>query len=451
MASKSKYAQYDTLIKEWCEETNYNVSQVSYRLALHLEQRGGRATGAMTGYVRTFMKNELGEVPPQKKRVSVKNKLIQQAKASSFSSDVKITIGTETKTNQYPEKQQGILPSAWSIDLARYLTIEEFCNKYGLNPGSVKSSKLVTHNAGHMTYNIAFDGNEVVDDFDYLGETERALSDIKPYKAKDKKLGKQGVISLADLHFGAYILGLKETPDFSAAILVGMLRRAALKINKFEYKVVHVHLLGDLIESFTGMNHINVWKSLEYGHHGVGVVKMFVKMFKENFLDLIINLGDIKVIAGNHDRTSSSSHEDTEGGVAELIGWGLELLGYPIEFSPSIIKHVVEDTCYILNHGHHYITKKLTTQEICWKFGEKGLFNFICEAHLHSRIAKLTAVQLKNFNMITDDNIDCRRQTLISLFTGNSYSEYGGWSTKAGFTISESNGNKGINVFDFSF
>jgi hypothetical protein len=53
--------------------------------------------------------------------------------------------------------------------------------------------------------------------------------------------------------------------------------------------------------------------------------------------------------------------------------------------------------------------------------------------------------------MIMDDNVDVRRQVLCSLFTGNSYSEYGGWSTKAGFTITESNGNKGVNVFDFSF
>jgi len=444
MARVSKYAQHDDLIEELCREYDYRVNTIALRLSEYLG-RGSKPTGAMRAYVEKYIYS-IGETPSL-----VYSKKPTSSRVIRGSRDLSTEIVTDTETNQYPEHPPGELPSAWCSNRGRYLTIQEFCNKYGLNPDSVKSSKLVTHNAGHMTYNIAFDGNEIMDDFDYLGELEKALDSIPIYKPKKKKLGKEGVVSLADLHFGAYILGLKETPDFSASILVNMLRRAAMKVNKFDYGVVHIHLLGDLIESFTGLNHINVWKSLEYGHHGVGVIKMFVKMFKENFLDLIINLGEVKVIAGNHDRTSSSSKEDTEGGVAELIGWGLELLGYSVEFSPSIITHVVEDTCYILNHGHHYLTKKLSTQEICWKYGKKGFFNFVCEGHLHSRIAKLNATQLKNFNMIMDDNIDVRRQVFCSLFTGNSYSEYGGWSTKAGFTITESNGNKGVNVFDFSF
>lgn len=438
MERVSKYAQYNDLIKVWCEEFGYVSLTIANKLSMHTTNGEKKyATGAIRNYIDKYLRENHSD----------KLDLIKR----HIKSDTSIETSTETETNQYPDNTPGKLPSAWSFELSRYLTIQEFCTKYGLNPDSVKSSKLVTHNAGHMTYNIAFDGNETSDAFDYIGEMEKALESIPVYKPKKKKLGKEGVVSLADLHFGAYIVGLKETPDFSAAILVNMLRRAAMKVNKFGYATVHIHLLGDLIESFTGLNHINVWKNLEYGHHGVGVIKMFVKMFKENFLDLIINLGEIKVIAGNHDRTSSSSKEDTEGGVAELIGWGLELLGYSVEFSPSIISHIVEDTCYILNHGHHYITKKLSTQEICWKYGEKGLFNFVCEGHLHSRIAKLNAAQLKNFNMISDDNVDVRRQVFCSLFTGNSYSEYGGWSTKAGFTITESNGNKGVNVFDFSF
>ena len=73
---------------------------------------------------------------------------------------------------------------------------------------------------------------------------------------------------------------------------------------------------------------------------------------------------------------------------------------------------------------------------MCWDYGVKGKFNFITEGHLHSRIKKLDAKQIKNFEMISDDNTDCRRQVCPSLFTGNSYSEYGGWSTTAGFIIS---------------
>ena len=50
---------------------------------------------------------------------------------------------------------------------------------------------------------------------------------------------------------------------------------------------VHVHLLGDLIESFTGLNHKNSWKGLDKGMFGVSAVKLFVKLFKKHFLDNI--------------------------------------------------------------------------------------------------------------------------------------------------------------------
>ena len=230
MARVSKYAQYNNLLSVWCKEYSYRVNPIAYRLAVHLGMQGKDANGAMRSYVGTYIKS-LG-IDPVYRSGNQANKA-NAPKASEWN-PTEITTGTET--NQYPEHAPGTLPSAWSIDLGRYLTIQEFCKKYGLNPDSVKSSKLVTHNAGHMTYNIAFDGNEVVDDFDYLGELEAALENIPVYKTKGKKLGKEGVISLADLHFGAYIIGLKETPDFTAAILVNMLRRAALKVNKFNYK-----------------------------------------------------------------------------------------------------------------------------------------------------------------------------------------------------------------------
>lgn len=72
---------------------------------------------------------------------------------SDDSSDSDIDNETKTVTNQYKEFNS---PSAWSQSKGRFLSIEEFCDTYGLDFSTVKSSKLVTHNAGHMTYNIAF-------------------------------------------------------------------------------------------------------------------------------------------------------------------------------------------------------------------------------------------------------------------------------------------------------
>lgn len=80
-------------------------------------------------------------------------------KASNLLRDEKVDNDldnvTETKTAQY-KTELSSMPSAWSADKNRFYTIEEYCDVYGLDKNSVKSSKLVSHNASHMVYNIAF-------------------------------------------------------------------------------------------------------------------------------------------------------------------------------------------------------------------------------------------------------------------------------------------------------
>ena len=348
-----------------------------------------------------------------------------------------------------PSTEKPFVLSAWN-EGGYMMDIDQYCECYKLPRNDVKSYKLVSH-TGTPFYNILFkETGDFIEDFDYIGELEKLLNDYKPLQPYKTRSGKEGVITLTDFHFGAYIAEMINTPEFSVSILCDMLNQAAEEVNRFKYSKVHVHLLGDLIESFTGLNHKNSWKGLDKDMFGVNAIKMFVELFVEHFLVKVNNLGKIKLVAGNHDRVTSDSKEDTEGGASELVAWGLDMMGYDIEFSTTVIKHVVEGVCYILNHGHHGYTKKLSTKEMCWQFGEKGLFNFIMEGHLHSRIAKLNATQTKNFELITDDSIDCRRQVCASLFTGNTFSEYGGWSTMAGFTITETNDKKGVNVFDFS-
>lgn len=383
--------------------------------------------------------------PNEKRRKNARYKITNEQWQSILDSR---SINKKSKPLKHSKEIPFVL-SAWNNN-GYMMDIDEYCSHYKLPREDVNNYKLVSH-TGTPFYNILFKENSLLgDNFDYIGELEKQLKTLKP-KSNSKTQGTgQGVITLTDFHFGAYISAMKNTPDFNISILCNMLETAADGINRFKYSNVHIHILGDLIESFTGLNHKNSWKGLDKGMFGVSAIKLFVELFKRHFLDKINNLNTIKIVAGNHDRVTSSKDEDTEGGSAELISWGLKLLGYDVEFSTSIIKHIVDDVCYILNHGHHGYTKNKSTEELCWEYGEKGYFNFIMEGHLHSRIAKLNAKQLSSFKMISDDSIDCRRQVCASLFTGNSYSEYGGWSTKAGYTITESNGNKGVNVFDFS-
>ena len=80
--------------------------------------------------------------------------------------DANLENSTETETNQYKPELSN-MPSAWCAEKGRFYTIEEFCDVYGLDKNSVKSSKLVSHNASHMTYNIAF-----------FNEEEEAILDV---------------------------------------------------------------------------------------------------------------------------------------------------------------------------------------------------------------------------------------------------------------------------------
>jgi len=358
-----------------------------------------------------------------------------------------LDIVSETKANDYEPKK--FVLSAWKDGVM--MDIDTYCTTYNLPRKDISSYKLISH-TGTPYYNIVFKENIETDNFNYKKALKKALKDVSKYKPNKENVesNRVGVITLADLHFGAYISASQISPEYSITVLCASLEYAAIRVNRFRYKVVHVHLLGDLIESFTGLNHKNSWKGLDKGMFGVSAIKLFVELFKKHFLDNVKNLGKIKLVAGNHDRLTSDNKEDVDGGAAELIAWGLELKGYDIEFSTSVLTHLVDDINYILNHGHLGLTKKLSTKEMCWTYGKKGVFNYIQEAHLHSRIRKLNAKQVQGFQLISDDNNDCRREVFPSFFTGNPYSEYLGFSTCGGFKISESGRGTGVDVFDFS-
>ena len=177
---------------------------------------------------------------------------------------------------------------------------------------------------------------------------------------------------------------------------------------------------------------------------GAEVVKLCCNVLHEKFLSKIDNLKTVKIVAGNHDRLTSGKDEDAEGGAANLIAWGLSLIGYDIEFNAIEISHKVDDICHVLLHGHHLISKN-STAEICWKYGEHGVYNVVSEGHLHTMMEKV-----KPIYTIKDDSIDHRRIVCPSFFTGNFYSETLGYSSNSGFVIFRNNGKGVPHMFCYS-
>lgn len=266
----------------------------------------------------------------------------------------------------------------------------------------------------------------------------------KAIKVKTKVVDGTAVANLiiADLHLGAYIDGLVRTKNYSIPILIEYLEEIVVKVNRMQYKEVNVLFLGDMIESFTGLNHKNSWKGLQKGMIGAEVIKFSVNILHEKLLAKLNNLNQVKLVAGNHDRLTSDKDEDTDGGACDLIAFGLQLRGYKVEFHPTVISVEIDGINYILLHGHKGISRK-ATKDICWDFGKKGMYNVILEGHLHSIIQKLSVNLKGKYNIIKDDSVDHIRMNARSLFTGNGYSEDLGYTSNAGFSIITNNG-KGL-------
>lgn len=357
---------------------------------------------------------------------------------------------TVTETNQYKKKGDKPLLTAFNDD-GELMDIDEYCKYYKLNKDKIRSWKLVSH-TGVPFYNIAFYETVIepmVTEEEFKELISKGLAETQYFPSPKKYGGKTGVVKIADLHFGSYVDNLIRTKEFSIDILVNKLRLAVQEINDRNYGEVHVHILGDLLESFTGLNHKNSWKGLEKGMVGAEAVKLCCKVLHMEFLSKIENLGEVKIVGGNHDRVTSDNKEDVKAEAASLIGWGLELIGYNVEFDALVISHEIDGICHILTHGHHGISKK-TTKQLCWDYGVQGKFNLVCEGHLHSIIEKLSVNQRDKFQTIKDDAVDHRRMNCPSFFTGNFYSESLGYTSQSGFVIVEDNGQGVPNVFYYA-
>lgn len=375
------------------------------------------------------------------------SRLISSGRVDSY-----IENDTVTGSNNYSNDKEKIHNGFNAIgDDDQLMNIESYCKHYGLDVSKIRSYKLISH-SGVPFYNIVF-YEEVVESLVTEEELKQIISegfkDIKYTEIKKESKNKVGIVKIADLHLGSYVDNLIRTKNFSIDILANKLLEAVNDINDRNYSIVHVHILGDLIESFTGLSHKNTWKGLDKAMVGSEAVKLVVKILHDNFLSRIVNLGDVKVVAGNHDRVTSDNKEDVQGGAASLVCWGLELIGYNIEFNPLVITHTVGKITHILTHGHHALSKK-STKQICWDYGVQGNYNLICEGHLHSIIQKLNINQRDTYQTIKDDAVDHRRMNCPSFFTGNFFSESLGYTSESGFVITEDNGKGVPNIFYYA-
>lgn len=283
---------------------------------------------------------------------------------------------------------------------------------------------------------------------------KRIPKNIVPTRAKGCR--GDGVFLISDFHLGASVTELIATPDFGFSHVARMLQEIADIINSLKYKRVHIFLIGDFIESFTGLNHINSWKGLSKGAYGMKGVIFAHEILVDNLYSKVNNLNYVGFVAGNHDRVTSNKQEDQEGEVALMMRYLFDKdFGGKVksEWSPLLISKEIDNINYICMHGHLSLSDKEITK-IILRYGIQGKYNVVAKGHKHTRVTKKyysqAIIKFEDINYVHNDELEYRGLTVAPLFTGNFYSEALGYSSTAGFTHICNNGRDKIIHTDYT-
>lgn len=282
---------------------------------------------------------------------------------------------------------------------------------------------------------------------DVFAIKNEALKHIKSlYPKKVTGGSKEVVVVLSDLHIGAEVARTHINQHFDVSVVVDRLAEVAAIVNSKKYESVSVCLLGDFIESFTGLNHANTWHELAKHGHGVEVIITAYTVL-HNFLNSLNNCKGVYMVSGNHDRVSQKLDQDPTGSVGTLLAFMLDTKSsLNVVFSPLILQQEIDGIFYILTHNHYNISKG-DIGKVFWEYGKQGLYNVMLGGHYHSRKGKRVYSEVEN-NLI--DQANYRQIAVPPIFTGNFYSESNGWSSSSGFVMIENNGCGKPNVFDYS-
>jgi predicted phosphodiesterase len=292
---------------------------------------------------------------------------------------------------------------------------------------SPKNMRAVVEYADEKQRRLAYDNAiKHVSKLDYhrqVFETElldyisQAKQKVITKRTPDSKVS-HGVTTIQDLHIGANIEETKNLPKFDADVVRLRLAQSAKEINARGAAHNTICFNGDIIETFTGLNHINSWKNIDkaYGY-GVKATIKSIELITE-FLEQVNNVQEVIFVSGNHDRTTSDNKEDVTGEVIQWIHYVLKgKFGHLFKFdwSPDVITREIDGICYVWTHGHLGLSKR-PVAEIVNMYGNPRLFTLVIQGHLHTR-------------KILADTAMYRSIVGSSIFTGNDFSANLGFST----------------------
>jgi predicted phosphodiesterase len=254
-----------------------------------------------------------------------------------------------------------------------------------------------------------------------------------------------GVVAIADLHIGAEVSDLVITEDYNDEIIARKLRSIADQVNKLKFKEVHLLFLGDYFESLSGLNHSDTFKSLGRKGHGSGVMEMAAGLLS-GMIRSINNVTDVYMVHGNHDRHASRSEDDPMGEGGKMLAFILKLMLQPFNIRVTDGGHLhavtIDDINYILTHGHHSLSKRVASDLIMTLSDQIDVkkYTLLLEGHRHTRsetkkLGMKSVSVSKDVKIIVEDTRLYSRRILPPIFTGNSFSERLGHTSRSGINI----------------
>lgn len=306
------------------------------------------------------------------------------------------------------------------------------------------------HWAGRYQIKIFFqrkttDANEAIKSL--LADVASEFTKAKPRKVSGEGVG---VAAFADFHYGMDYKGDAKNRPFNIASLTESIQTAVAKVNALGLQEVQLVLLGDFIESFTGLNHTDTWKHLS--SYGRTAIKGVASLLRDELITKINNVSKIYIVAGNHDRVSMKSDLDSVGEGAGLIADFLELMvDVPIEFNYALLNPEIDGVKYILTHGHLGLSKRDEYATIL-EHGDQHKYNVMLQGHYHSRDVRKAQRFTRNAvsQVVSLEGSNFRKVVVPPMVSGGAFSSSLGLHSTCGLTVIRSNGAGGVDHLDLS-
>lgn len=322
----------------------------------------------------------------------------------------------------------------FKIDLSKERIIRSRYNAWDVTSGNGTT---------YTNYQVRLDTEPVSSEFDYEAAYKILNKHVSKLSVKRSQGSGKCVASISDIHTGAKTnasKGVINTRDYNLEVLLNYLDKCVNEINNLNKKEVIVTIHGDLVESISGLNHLNSWQEIEENAHGGNVIIITHKILSL-FLSRVVNLKKVYMVSGNHDRLSAGKDVDSKGDVGLLVSYMLKQ-NFDVEYHPLACSFIYDGISYIITHGHHKLVTKPISQTIL-NYGNQNYYNVLISGHTHSR-------NTKKESYIMEDSVNYRAIVLAPFFTGNFYSESSGWTSSPGFSVIEANAGKtNINHFDY--